>query len=92
MLKNALDTQFGFPGFVTSDWGGTHSTVAAANAGLDQQMPDDSFFGAALSTAVSNGQVSQATLNGSCESQPTARPSMPSSIPVPIRPAEDSRR
>jgi beta-glucosidase len=63
MLKNALDTQFGFPGFVTSDWGGTHSTVAAANAGLDQQMPDDSFFGAALQTAVANGQVTQATLN-----------------------------
>jgi beta-glucosidase len=63
LLKNALDTEFGFPGFVTSDWGGTHSTVAAANAGLDQQMPDDSFFGAALQTAVTNGQVSQATLN-----------------------------
>ena len=64
MLHNALDTQFGFPGFVTSDWGGTHSTVAAANAGLDQQMPDGSFFGAALQTAVQNGQVSQATLDG----------------------------
>jgi beta-glucosidase len=63
MMKNALDTQFGFPGFVTSDWGGTHSTVAAANAGLDMQMPDASFFGTPLQTAVNNGQVSTATLN-----------------------------
>jgi beta-glucosidase len=63
MLKNALDNQFAFPGFVTSDWGGTHSTVAAANAGLDMQMPDASFFGTPLQTAVNNGQVSTATLN-----------------------------
>jgi beta-glucosidase len=63
LLNNALDTEFGFPGFVTSDWGATHSTVASANAGLDQEMPDDSYFGSALQTAVDNGQVSTATLN-----------------------------
>ncbi|HEX4221052.1 MAG TPA: glycoside hydrolase family 3 C-terminal domain-containing protein, partial [Pseudonocardiaceae bacterium] len=63
LLNNALDGQFGFPGFVTSDWGATHSTVASANSGLDQQMPDDAYFGAALQTAVNNGQVSTATLN-----------------------------
>ncbi|HEY4017036.1 MAG TPA: glycoside hydrolase family 3 C-terminal domain-containing protein [Pseudonocardiaceae bacterium] len=63
MLNNVLDGQFGFPGFVTSDWGATHSTVASANSGLDQQMPDDSFYGSALQDAVNNGQVSTATLN-----------------------------
>jgi beta-glucosidase len=63
MIKNALDNQFAFPGFVTSDWGGTHSTVAAANAGLDMQMPDASFFGTPLQNAVNAGQVSTATLN-----------------------------
>ncbi|HVV24075.1 MAG TPA: glycoside hydrolase family 3 C-terminal domain-containing protein, partial [Pseudonocardiaceae bacterium] len=63
LLNDALDTQFGFPGFVTSDWGATHSTVASANAGLDQEMPDSTYFGAALQTAVTAGQVSQATLN-----------------------------
>ncbi|HEX5403842.1 MAG TPA: glycoside hydrolase family 3 C-terminal domain-containing protein [Pseudonocardiaceae bacterium] len=63
LLNQALDTEFKFPGFVTSDWGGTHSTVAAASSGLDMQMPDDSFFGAALQTAVNNGQVSMTTLN-----------------------------
>src|SRR5258705_89425 len=56
-LNNILKNDFGFQGFITSDWGGTHSTVASANAGLDMQMPDDSYFGAALKTAVEDGQV-----------------------------------
>ena len=29
----------GFDGFVMSDWGATHSTILAANSGLDQEMP-----------------------------------------------------
>ena len=28
-----------FAGFVVSDWGATHSTAKAANAGLDVEMP-----------------------------------------------------
>jgi beta-glucosidase len=58
-LNNILKNQFGFDGFITSDWGGTHSTVASANAGMDMQMPDDSYFGTALKTAVENGQVAK---------------------------------
>ena len=46
--NNILKDDFGFDGFITSDWGGTHSTVASANAGMDMQMPDDTYFGAAL--------------------------------------------
>ena len=46
-----------------SDWGATHSTVAAANAGLDQQMPDNSYFGTALVNAVAAGTVKQATID-----------------------------
>ena len=34
-LNTVLRQQFGFTGFVTSDWGATHSTAASANAGLD---------------------------------------------------------
>jgi beta-glucosidase len=45
--------------WVMSDWGATHSTVPAATAGLDQQMPDASFFGSALAAAVAAGSVSQ---------------------------------
>ncbi|MGQ4514739.1 glycoside hydrolase family 3 C-terminal domain-containing protein [Streptomyces sp. DW26H14] len=62
-LDNILKNQFGFDGFITSDWGGTHSTAASANAGMDMQMPDDSYFGTALKTAVQNGQVAKARVD-----------------------------
>jgi beta-glucosidase len=63
-LTTVLRQQLGFTGFVTSDWGGTHSTAAAANAGLDMDMPgNDGFFGTTLQSAVTSGQVSQATIN-----------------------------
>lgn len=54
---NLLKSDLGFRGWVMSDWGATHSTVQAAMAGLDQQMPDDSYFGAALAAAVASGSV-----------------------------------
>jgi beta-glucosidase len=64
LLSTVLRQQFGFTGFVTSDWGGTHSTAASANAGLDMDMPgNDGFYGSALASAISSGSVSQATLN-----------------------------
>jgi beta-glucosidase len=64
LLSTVLRQQFGFGGFVTSDWGATHSTAASANAGLDQDMPgNDGYFGSALQSAVSSGAVSAATLN-----------------------------
>lgn len=37
LLNQVLKSDWRFPGWVMSDWGGVHSTVAAANAGLDQQ-------------------------------------------------------
>ena len=49
LLNTVLRQQFGFTGFVTSDWGATHSTAASANAGLDQDMPgNDGYYGSAL--------------------------------------------
>ena len=64
LLNDILKGQMGFQGFVTSDWGATHSTVASANNGLDMEMPDSNlYFGTALKTAVTNGQVSQATID-----------------------------
>jgi len=56
-LNEDLKLTMKFDGFVMSDWGATHTTVKAANAGLDMQMPDDSFFGAPLAKAISSGQV-----------------------------------
>jgi beta-glucosidase len=57
ILNTALKKDFGFQGWVLSDWGGTHSTIKAALAGLDQEMPGDIYFGAALKDAVQAGQV-----------------------------------
>ena len=52
-----------FKGFVVSDWWGTHSTVKAALAGLDNEEPNDVYFGAPLKEAVANGEVPIARLN-----------------------------
>jgi beta-glucosidase len=63
LLTDILKKEWGFPGFVVSDWGGTHSTVKASAAGLDNEEPLDEFFGAKLKAAVENGKVSTAELD-----------------------------
>jgi beta-glucosidase len=65
LLTTVLKDQFGFDGFVMSDWGGTHSTVPAANAGLDMEMnvSPGQYFTGPLKTAVQDGQVSMARLD-----------------------------
>jgi beta-glucosidase len=63
LMTDTLDTRWGFPGFVTSDFQAMHSTVQSADAGTDQEMPAPQFYGPALQTAVQQGQVSMATLN-----------------------------
>ncbi|WP_329129976.1 discoidin domain-containing protein [Streptomyces sp. NBC_01476] len=63
LLNNALYQQAGFGGFVTSDWGGAHSTVDSANNGMTIEMPNGYFYADFLNQALANGQVSQTTLN-----------------------------
>ncbi len=64
LLTDLLKKEWGYRGFVVSDWGATHSTVAAANAGLDLEMPGPAkFFGDKLAAAVKAGEVSQAQLD-----------------------------
>jgi beta-glucosidase len=57
LLNHVLKGAWHFPGFVVSDWDGTHSTDKAANAGLDVQMPGEEYFGEALKQAVALGRV-----------------------------------
>ena len=57
LLNHVLKGAWHFPGFVVSDWDGTHSTDKAAMAGLDMQMPGDEYFGGALELAVTSGRV-----------------------------------
>jgi beta-glucosidase len=63
LLREVLKQEWGFAGFVDSDWGGTHSTVQASHAGLDHEEPMDDFFGPALKTAVEQKQVSLAEID-----------------------------
>ena len=55
-LHDVLKTDWGFKGFVISDWGGTHSTEKASAAGMDQEQPMADFFGPALAQAVKDAQ------------------------------------
>jgi beta-glucosidase len=61
LLNDILKGEWGFDGWVMSDWGATHSTEKAALAGLDVQSGADFdpefFFGDALRTAVVDGRV-----------------------------------
>ena len=63
LLTHVLKDGWKYPGFVVSDWEATHSTVKAANAGLDMQMPGEEYFGAPLKAAVAAGTVPQARLD-----------------------------
>jgi beta-glucosidase len=62
LLTNVLRQQWGFPGFVTSDYGALHSTQGAVQ-GTDQEQPFNTYYGTALQTAVQNGTIPRSALN-----------------------------
>ncbi|MEI9991391.1 MAG: beta-glucosidase [Rhizomicrobium sp.] len=67
LLNKVLKDDWSYPGWVLSDWGAVHSTVASANAGLDQESSSGSdreeYFGDALKQAVAAGTVPAARLH-----------------------------
>jgi beta-glucosidase len=63
LLTDVLKKDFQFPGFVLSDWGGTHSTERASAAGLDNEEPGRYFYEARYKAAVESGTISQAELD-----------------------------
>jgi len=63
LLNKVLKHDWGFKGWVLSDWDGTHSTVKAALAGLDMEQPSGTYFGAPLKDAVQSGKVPAARLD-----------------------------
>jgi len=67
LLDEVLKGDWNYKGFVLSDWGAVHSTVAAANNGLDQESANGSdsidFFGPALRQAIATGKVPEARLH-----------------------------
>ena len=63
LLNDIVKGEWGFKGWVMSDWGATHSTAQSANAGLDQEFYEGKFFGSALKAAVGKGDVSEARID-----------------------------
>ncbi len=61
LLTDVLKRDWGYRGWVMSDWGAVHSTVKAANAGLDQQSGQEldkaMYFATPLKAAVQAGTV-----------------------------------
>ncbi len=68
LLNKILKQEWGFKGAVMSDWGGTHTSVNAAKAGLDIEMGssgpyDEWYFANPLLAAVKAGKVSENVIN-----------------------------
>ena len=68
LLTDVLRNDWGFKGMVISDWGGVHTTVSAAKAGLDVEMGSGSdfnkyYFADPLMDSVKAGLVSESVIN-----------------------------
>ena len=64
LLHDILKGDWGFQGFVESDWIlGTRSTVPSVDAGLDIEMPTGVFYGQPLADAVAGSQVAESTID-----------------------------
>jgi beta-glucosidase len=100
LLNQVLKREWGFKGFVLSDWEGTHSTVKAALAGLDMEQPGTKYFGAGLKQAVLDGTVPQARLDemvhrivrSMIASGVVDQPPMPRRVVDPFRGRDDARK
>jgi len=73
LLNKVLKHDWGFKGFVMSDWGAVHSTADAANDGLDQFtgfccVTDKPWFGPnVLKAALQSGAIAQRRLDDMAE-------------------------
>jgi beta-glucosidase len=64
LITDILRHEWGFDGFVLTDWFANGSTTGAARAGLDLEMPGPGrFYGPALAEAVRAGEVDEASVD-----------------------------
>lgn len=64
LLTDILKKEWGFDGFVISDWGAVHHRINAFNAGMDLEMPGIGDLPVEiLVNAVRNGQIAESTLD-----------------------------
>lgn len=62
LLNSILKQEWGFQGWVMSDWDATHSTDEITT-GLDQEMPDGIYFSERLKAAIQSGQIPESALD-----------------------------
>ncbi len=63
LLKDILRGEWGFQGFVQSDYTATHSTIPAAQAGLDLAMKHDNHYDSDMKDAITKGQLPESALD-----------------------------
>ncbi|CAE6533613.1 unnamed protein product, partial [Rhizoctonia solani] len=63
LLNGILKTEYGFPGYIMSDWWATHSTESA-NRGLDMEMPGGLAWGVPPTSAWLGGNLTQWVKDG----------------------------
>ena len=68
LLTSILRREWGFEGFVVSDWGAVNERVKALQAGLELEMPSSGGIGdAKIVAAVNSGELSIGTLDRAVE-------------------------
>jgi beta-glucosidase len=63
LLQGVLKNDWGYQGFVVSDFSSCHNTVRCATGGLDFELPSGAHYGDPLKAAVQAGQVPIATVD-----------------------------
>jgi beta-glucosidase len=63
LVQGVLKDDWGFGGFVVSDFSSCHDTVGCARGGMDLELPSGTYYGDALKAAVQAGTVSMANLD-----------------------------
>ncbi len=63
LLNTILKNDWGFDGFVVSDWGAVHSTLGTAKYGVDIEMPNGKYLNETVTELVENGDVDQEIIN-----------------------------
>ena len=63
LLHGVVRNEWGFQGFITSDFGATHSTVRSAVSGLDLELPAGTYYGSPMRKAVESGALPVGVIN-----------------------------
>ncbi len=66
-LTNILRNEWGFEGYVMSDWGAVNDRVQALKAGLDLEMPPSGVYDELIVKAVKDGTLEESVLDVACE-------------------------